>query len=52
MQHPDAVTKKIIHALENANPKAHYYIGWPTQLMVFMKRILPDSAMDWVLGKI
>lgn len=51
-QRPDAVVKKLLLALESKKPKAHYYIGLPAYLFAFLRRILPDSAMDWVINKV
>lgn len=48
---PEAVVKQVIHALESKHPKAHYFIGMPAKIMALMKRILPDSVMDWLLSK-
>lgn len=48
---PEAVVKKLIHALENPRPKAHYYIGIYAHTMAILRRILPDFALDWVLSK-
>lgn len=49
---PEAVYKKLEHALESANPRAHYYVTFPTHLFGTLKRILPTKAMDWVLRKV
>lgn len=49
---PDAVVKKLLHALESRRPKAHYYVGAPAQAIAVLKRLLPDAAMDWVLSKV
>lgn len=49
---PDAVVKKVIHALESNRPKAHYFIGIPAQCMAVLRRLLPDRALDWVLTKV
>jgi short-subunit dehydrogenase len=49
---PDAVGKKLIHALESSHPKAHYYVGLPAHAFAFLRRILPDSMMDWILTKL
>jgi NAD(P)-dependent dehydrogenase (short-subunit alcohol dehydrogenase family) len=49
---PEAVLKKVIFALEARRPKARYYVTFPTYLFGYLKRILPDRAMDWVLGKV
>ncbi len=45
-----AVTKKLIHALESARPKARYYVTVPTYIMGIARRILPVWALDWVLA--
>jgi NAD(P)-dependent dehydrogenase (short-subunit alcohol dehydrogenase family) len=45
-----AVTKKLIHALESARPKARYYVTVPTYVMGIARRILPVRALDWVLA--
>ncbi|MEZ5537906.1 MAG: SDR family NAD(P)-dependent oxidoreductase [Thiolinea sp.] len=46
---PEAVLKKVIHALESERPKAHYPVTFPTYLFSTLKRILPTRAMDKVL---
>lgn len=48
---PEAVAKRVIHALESKNPKIRYYVTFPTYLFGFLKRVLPMSWMDWVLRK-
>jgi NAD(P)-dependent dehydrogenase (short-subunit alcohol dehydrogenase family) len=48
---PEAVYKKLEHALESKNPRAHYYVTFPTHLFATLKRILPSKSMDWVLRK-
>lgn len=47
---PDAVTKKLILALESRKPKAHYNVTVPAHLFAFLRRILPDSALDWAIS--
>lgn len=49
---PDAVLKKLIHALESPRPKARYYVTVPTHLFGTLRRILPTRAMDWLLARI
>jgi len=49
---PEAVLKKVIHALESRRPKARYYVTFPTYLFAFLKRILTDRALDRVLNKV
>lgn len=46
---PDAVLKKVIHALESPRPRPHYYVTFPTYLLASLKSGLPHRAMDWVL---
>lgn len=48
---PEAVTAKLIHALEAKRPKARYYVTTPTYLMGFLRRILPTRALDWLISK-
>jgi len=49
---PEAVFKKLEHALESRNPQAHYYVTFPTYLFGTLKRILSAKGMDWVLRKV
>lgn len=46
---PDAVYKRLKHALENERPKARYYVTFPTYLMGYLKRILSTHVMDKIL---
>ena len=48
---PEAVYRSLLHALENNNPKARYYVTLPTYLMGYLKRFLSTKAMDWLLVK-
>jgi NAD(P)-dependent dehydrogenase (short-subunit alcohol dehydrogenase family) len=48
---PEAVTRKLIRALEDPRPKPRYYITTPTYLMGFARRILPTRALDWLIAK-
>jgi NAD(P)-dependent dehydrogenase (short-subunit alcohol dehydrogenase family) len=48
---PEAVLKKVIHALESPRPKARYCVTFPTYLFATLKRVLPDRAMDRILAK-
>ncbi|MTI01053.1 SDR family oxidoreductase [Roseibium sp. RKSG952] len=43
---PDAVVKRLIHALEAQRPKSHYHVTVPTHLLAVLKRILPVSLLD------
>jgi NAD(P)-dependent dehydrogenase (short-subunit alcohol dehydrogenase family) len=49
---PEAVTSKVIKALESAKPSARYYVTFPTYLLAYLKRILPGFLLDKVLLKV
>lgn len=49
---PEAVLKKVIHALESSRPKNHYFVTFPTHLFAFLKRVLPDRMLQAILSKI
>ncbi len=46
---PEAVLKKVIHALESRNPRARYYVTFPTYLFGYLKRVLPSKTLDRLL---
>ena len=46
---PNAVVKKLIHALESKHPKAHYFVGFPAHLFAVLRRVLPDGGLDFVM---
>ena len=48
---PEAVTAKLIHALESRRPKARYFVTTPTYVMGFARRILPTRMLDWLIAK-
>lgn len=49
---PEAVLKKVIHALESRRPRARYYVTFPTYLFGFMKRLLSTRLLDKLLNKV
>jgi NAD(P)-dependent dehydrogenase (short-subunit alcohol dehydrogenase family) len=49
---PEAVAAKVIHALEARRPRTRYYVTFPTYLFGYLKRLLPDRWLDWLLGKV
>lgn len=49
---PQAVLKKLLHALESPRPKARYYVTFPTYLFGTLRRLLPGFALDWVLRRV
>jgi NAD(P)-dependent dehydrogenase (short-subunit alcohol dehydrogenase family) len=48
---PEAVTAKLIRALEDPRPKPRYFVTTPTYLMGALRRLLPTRALDWLIAK-
>ena len=48
---PDAVTAKLIHALESSRPRRRYLVTAPTHFAAIAERILPGAAMDYIAQK-
>lgn len=48
---PDAVAKKLAHALEAPNPKARYWVTTPTYVAGIGKRLLPTRLIDRFLTR-
>jgi NAD(P)-dependent dehydrogenase (short-subunit alcohol dehydrogenase family) len=46
---PEAVLKKVIHALEARKPRVRYYVTVPTYLFGYLKRVLPTRTLDRLL---
>jgi len=49
---PEAVLKKVVHALEHPKPKVRYYVTFPTYLFGFLKRILSQRLLDNITSKV
>jgi short-subunit dehydrogenase len=49
---PEAVVKKLAHALESRRPRRRYYITTPAYVAAVLTRILPDAAQDWIIGRL
>lgn len=49
---PEAVLKKVIHALESRRAKPRYYVTFPTYLLGYLKRVLSTRAFDRLLIKV
>jgi len=49
---PDAVLKRVRHALESKNPQVRYYVTFPTYLFGTLKRFLTFSLMDKLMLKV
>lgn len=43
---PEAVTAKLIHAVESARPKPRYFVTTPTYVAAFLKRVLSSRMQD------
>jgi len=48
---PEAVLKRVIHALEARRPRVRYSVTVPTYVYAGLRRLLPDRAFDWLLAK-
>lgn len=46
---PEAVLRKVVHALESPRPKPRYYVTFPTHLFGFLRRVLPYRWLDRAL---
>lgn len=49
---PDAVLKKVIHALDSTRPRERYYVTFPTYLFGTLRRLLSTRALDRILRKV
>ena len=49
---PEAVTAKLIRALEAKHPRPRYYVTTPTYFMGAMRRLLPSRALDWLSDRV
>ncbi|MEX0730533.1 MAG: SDR family NAD(P)-dependent oxidoreductase [Aquisalimonadaceae bacterium] len=48
-QPPEAVLKRLVHAVEHPRPRPRYYVTLPTYVFGYLRRVLSSRAMDWVL---
>ncbi|WP_108682718.1 SDR family oxidoreductase [Methyloceanibacter sp. wino2] len=48
---PEAVCRRLVHALEAKRPKTRYYVTVPTFVGAYLRRILPARALDFVAAK-
>ncbi|MBF0622274.1 MAG: SDR family NAD(P)-dependent oxidoreductase [Magnetococcales bacterium] len=51
-QGPDAVAKRLIHALESRKPKVRYSVTFPTYLFWVLQRILPRRWLESLLSRV
>ena len=49
---PEAVVRKLVHALESPRPRRRYYITVPAYVAAGLTRVLPDAAQDWILARL
>jgi NAD(P)-dependent dehydrogenase (short-subunit alcohol dehydrogenase family) len=49
---PEAVLKRVIHALESKRPQVRYYVTFPTYLFGTLRRLLPYRWLDRLLLKV
>ncbi|MDT8384385.1 MAG: SDR family oxidoreductase [Gammaproteobacteria bacterium] len=49
---PEAVLKKVIHALESPRPRPRYYVTFPTYLFGVLRRIFSTRMLDRVLLRV
>jgi NAD(P)-dependent dehydrogenase (short-subunit alcohol dehydrogenase family) len=47
---PEAVLKKVVHALESRRPRPRYYVTLPTHAFGLLKRVLGTRSMDALLA--
>ena len=45
---PEAVTAKLVHALESASPKPRYCVTFPAYAVALLRRLLPSRGLDAV----
>lgn len=48
---PEAVTARLIHALESPRPRARYFVTTPTWVMAIARRILPTRLLDALVSR-
>ncbi|CAM2868334.1 SDR family NAD(P)-dependent oxidoreductase [Legionella worsleiensis] len=49
---PEAVIRKLIHAVEAKRPKAKYPVTLPAYLLIAVKRLLPTRLLDKIILKL
>ena len=48
---PEAVAKKLVHALESPRPRVRYYVTLPTYFAAMSRRFLPPSIADSMVAR-
>lgn len=49
---PEAVLRRVLHALESPRPKPRYYVTSPTYILGYLKRAISTRMLDGILLKI
>ena len=49
---PEAVLKRVLHALESRRPRIRYPVTVPTYLFAALKRVLSDRMLDSILRRV
>lgn len=49
---PDAVVRRLIHALESANPRPRYHITPATHIAEGLRRVLPQRMLDAIAARL
>ena len=49
---PEAVARKVAHAVESARPKIRYFVTTPTYIAAATKRLLPDRIADLIVARL
>ncbi|MFH0954333.1 MAG: SDR family NAD(P)-dependent oxidoreductase [Verrucomicrobiota bacterium] len=49
-QPPEAVARRILHALQSPRPKIRYAVTFPAHLLNFLRRFAPDALVDWMVS--
>ncbi len=48
---PEAVHKRLVHALESRRPRRRYPVTFPTYVFATLRRVLPASVLDRILAR-
>jgi NAD(P)-dependent dehydrogenase (short-subunit alcohol dehydrogenase family) len=49
---PEAVLKRVLHALQSRQPRIRYPVTFPTYLFAALKRVLSDRMLDRILRRV
>lgn len=49
---PEAVLRRVVHALESPRPHRRYQVTLPAYLTAWLQRLLPTPWLDWLLYRI